>query len=148
MNIPAGTWRGTVQTWFEPEAEAIVSDIYATTANVLDGKSVRLDYQSQVNEYRSHGMILIGKDVATLRPCLTMIDTFHTGGNVMNFAAGETDDTFFGAYAAGEEMWRWRIVVQPGEELRILHFNIHPSGQEDRAIEVTLRREAATPAAT
>ncbi|HYC93207.1 MAG TPA: DUF1579 family protein [Thermoanaerobaculia bacterium] len=139
MDIPAGQWRGTVSTWFEPEGEPIVSDMTATTEAVLEGKSVRLDYQSQVNQHRSNGMMIFGKDIATLRPCLTWIDTFHTGGNVSNLAAGE-DGAFLGAYAAGEEMWRWRITVQAGEELRIAHVNIHPSGQEDRAIEVILRR--------
>ena len=57
----------------------------------------------------------------------------------MNFAAGD-DGVYVGAYAAGEEMWRWRIVVHAGEELRFEHVNIWPSGREDRAIEVILQR--------
>lgn len=139
MDIQAGQWRGTARTWLDPEGEPIVSDFAATVAPVLDGKSVRIDYQSKIDEKRADGVILIGKDVATLRPCLTMVDTFHTGGHVMNFAAGD-DGAFLGAYAAGEEMWRWRITVHTGEELRFEHVNIHPSGQEDRAIEIILRR--------
>lgn len=139
MDIQAGQWRGTAQTWFDPEGEPIVSDFTATVFQLLGGQSVRIEYQSKLGEKRADGMMIIGQDVATLRPCLTMIDTFHTGGNVMNFAAGD-DGAFLGAYAAGEEMWRWRIVIHTGEELRIEQVNIHPSGQEDRAIDITLQR--------
>ena len=139
MDIQAGQWRGTASTWLDPDGDPIVSDFTATVAPILDGKSVRIDYQSKVQEKRADGVIIIGQDVATLRPCLTMIDTFHTGGNVMNFAAGD-DGAFLGAYAAGEEMWRWRITIHTGDQLRIEQVNIHPSGQEDRAIDITLQR--------
>ena len=140
IDIPAGRWRGTVRTWFDADGEPIVSDIDATSSHVLDGKTVRLEYHAHVGEHRSNGLMIFGKDIATLKPCLTWIDTLHTGGDVMQFAAGE-GDVLLGSYAAGEEMWRWRIVVHPGEELRIHHFNLWPSGQEDRAIEVSLRAE-------
>jgi len=139
MDIPAGEWRGTVSTWFEPGAEAIVGEITATTSRLLDGPTTRIGYKSFVNEHRSDGVMLFGKDIATLLPCLAWVDTFHTGSNMMLFAAGP-DGALVGSYAAGEEMWRWRIVIQAGDELRIEHFNITPAGEEARAIEVILRQ--------
>lgn len=141
MEIPSGEWRGTVRTWFEPGADAIVGDITATTSALLDGPTTRIGYKSHVNEHRSDGVMLLGKDIATNQPCLTWVDTFHTGSNVMLFAAGP-DGSLHGSYAAGDEVWRWRIVIQAGDELRIEHFNITPAGEEARAIEVVLRRKA------
>jgi hypothetical protein len=94
--------------------------------------------------------MVMGIDMATNRPCLTWIDTFHTGSNVGVFAADDRDledgVSLGGAYAAGDEVWRWRIVVHasPGQ-LRIEHFNISPAGTEDRAIEVILAETADDP---
>ena len=139
LDIPSGSWRGTVDTWLEPSAPAIRGEITATTSRVLDGKSVQIDYRSDVGENRSDGLMILGRDIETNRLALTWIDTFHTGSNVMNFAAGENGD-LRGAYAAGDEVWRWRIAIVAGEELRIAHFNITPAGEEARAIETILRR--------
>jgi hypothetical protein len=139
MDIPAGHWRGTVDTWLDPSAPPANNPIAATTAHLVDGKTVQVEYRSHVGEHRSDGIMILGIDIATNRPCLTWIDTFHTGANVMLFAAGENGD-FHGAYAAGAEIWRWRVVVRAAaDELHFAHFNISPDGQEDRAIEVTLR---------
>jgi hypothetical protein len=115
------------------------SEIDATTARVLDGKTVQIDYRSHVGEHRSDGRMILGNDIATNRLCLTWVDTFHTGSNVMNFAADESG-ALHGAYAGGDEVWRWRIVIHVGDELRIEHVNITPAGEEARAIEVILRQ--------
>ena len=138
LDIAAGQWRGTVDTWLEPGAPAIRGEMTATTSHVLDGKSVQIDYRSSVGDNRSDGLMILGKDIATNRLSLTWIDTFHTGANVMNFAADEHGD-LRGAWAAGEELWRWRITIRTGDELRIEHFIITPAGEEARAIEVILR---------
>ena len=140
--IPAGQWHGTVKTWLDPDAEPATNPMDATTSAVLDGKSVRIDYRSHVGESRSDGLMILGEDMATGRPSLTWIDTFHTGGNVGNFGADESG-ALRGSYAAGEEMWRWRIAMQhSGDELRIQHWNISPAGEEFRAIEAALTRGA------
>ena len=136
--IPAGEWRGTVRVWFDPDSEVIVSDITATTSPVLGGKSLRMDYQSKVNDSRSDGLMILGTDMSTNKPCLTWIDTFHTGGNVGLFAA-QDDGSLLGSYAAGEEVWGWRIRIHEGDELRIEHFNVMPSGEEYLGVEVILR---------
>jgi Protein of unknown function (DUF1579) len=136
--IPIGNWHGTVRTWFEPDSEVIVSDITATTSPVLGGKSVRVDYNSSVQNNRSDGLMIFGTDIHTNKPCLTWIDTFHTGGNVMTFAADD-DGSLLGSYAAGDVVWRWRVRFHEGDEWRIEHFNIPADDPEYRAIEVTLR---------
>ncbi|HEX6096554.1 MAG TPA: DUF1579 family protein [Thermoanaerobaculia bacterium] len=138
LDIAAGHWRGTVKTWLDPNAEPASNDMTATTSAVLGGKSVQIDYRSHVGESRSDGLMILGKDIRTGRLSLTWIDTFHTGSNVMNFAADESG-VLRGEYAAGDEMWRWRLVIHAtAGELRIQHFNISPAGEEDRAIEAVL----------
>ena len=136
--IPARQWRGTVRVWFEPTSDVIESEITATTSYVFDGAPLRIDYQSNVNESRADGIMILGTDMATNKPCLIWIDTFHTGGNVGLFAAA-SDGSLLGSYAAGDEVWRWRIRVHEGDELRLEHFNIMPSEEEYRAVEVILR---------
>lgn len=138
IEIQPGRWSGTVDTWLDPSAAPTRSEITATTSRVLDGKCTQIDYRSHVGDNRSDGLMILGKDIETNRLSLTWIDTFHTGSNVMSFAADESG-SLHGAYAAGSEVWRWRIVVQSGEELRIQHFNITPAGEEAPAIEVILR---------
>ena len=137
--IPAGHWRGSVDTWLDPSAPPASNHIAATTAQVLDGRTVQIEYRSHVGENRSDGVMFVGTDIATNRPCLTWIDTFHTGANVMFFAADDKG-AFHGSYAAGDQIWRWRVVMKVSpEELRIEHTNIEPSGEESRAILVVLR---------
>ncbi|MGZ5433541.1 MAG: DUF1579 family protein [Thermoanaerobaculia bacterium] len=138
MEIQAGQWSGTVDTWLDPSAAPMNGEITATTSRVLDGKCVQIDYRSRVGENRSDGLMILGTDIETGRLSLTWIDTFHTGSNVMNFAADESG-SLHGAYAAGEEVWRWRIAIHADDELRIEHFNIAPAGEEERAIAVILR---------
>ena len=141
--IRDGEWQGTVRTWFTPDSDVIVSNITARTSRVLGGASVRMDYQSKVNDDRADGLMILGTDMSTNQPCLAWVDTFHTGGNVGLFA-GQDDGSLLGSYAAGDEVWRWRIRFFDGDEPRIEHFNITPAGEEVRAIEVILRATPAT----
>ena len=139
MDIPAGHWRGTVDTWLDPSAPPTNNAITATTTNVLDGKSVQIEYRSHVGEHRSDGVMIVGTDIATNRRCVVWIDTFHTGANVMLFAADESG-AFRGTYAAGDQVWGWRLTLHASaDELRLEHVNISPDGEEMQAIEAVLR---------
>lgn len=141
-----GQWRGTVRTWFDPEAEAIENEISGTFRRALGNGALLHEYRSQVGDRRADGVALIGIDIATNRHCVSWVDTFHTGSNVMLFAAEdraiEDGVSLHGAYAAGDETWRWRIVIRVAgaDEARIEHFNITPDGEEGRAIEIVYRR--------
>ncbi|HVG24513.1 MAG TPA: DUF1579 family protein [Thermoanaerobaculia bacterium] len=146
IEIPIGEWRGTARTWLEPGAAPAVNDFAATTTRVLEGKTTLIGYRSHVKEHRSDGMMIVGTDIGTKRLSLTWVDTFHTGGNVMPFGADEAG-VLRGSFAAGEELWHWRIAITVSEdELRFDHTMIEPSGEETPAIEVILRRESATAA--
>lgn len=125
----------------------MTNDFVATFREVFEGGAVLQEYQSAVGDTRADGMALIGQDLGTNQPCLSWVDTFHTGSNVMLFAAeacnGRDGVCLVGSYAAESETWRWRIVFTVGaDELRIEHFNITPAGDEAPAVRVTCRRES------
>src|SRR5687767_12241878 len=106
-----GEWRGTVRTWVDPARPPVSNDISGTFRLLLASKTVIHEYTSRVGDARSDGMMLLGRDIETTRPSLAWVDTFHTGGDMMHLAAdpASTDDrlVFAGAWAAGEETWRW-----------------------------------------
>ena len=134
-----GSWKGTVRTWLDPEGEPSSNEFEGTFRRVFDGASILGEYRSSVGEHTSNGTMLIGKDIATGRSSMMWVDTFHTGGNAMTF--DHDGSAFRGSYAAGDQTWRWRIVLDATQgELAIDHFNISPDGQEDRAVEVRCRR--------
>jgi hypothetical protein len=141
-----GRWRGTVQTWLDPAAPPLVNEAEGTFRRLLDGGSVVYEYTSRVGEHRADGMAILGIDIATMRPCMTWVDTFHTGANVMQFAAEDRELanglSFGGAYAAGDQTWRWRvsIVVVSANEIRVDHINITPDGEEAPAIRIDYQR--------
>ena len=140
-----GRWTGAVQTWLDPEAPPTVNEMTGELTRALDGKSVLHNYQSKVGDKRADGLMILGEDIATNRGCCVWIDTFHTGSNVMLFAAeSQAADrvSLTGSYAAGEETWGWRLVVQVigADELRFEHTNIGPDGTEWPAIRVDYKR--------
>ena len=143
--IPTGNWSGTCDVWLDPPNPPVRADITATTSQVLDGKTTQLDYRSTVNGKRADGTMLLGIDIANNQRCVTWIDTFHTGGNVMLFAT-DADGSLLGSWDAGGQVWRWRVRFDEGDELRIRHFIITPAGEESPAIEVILTK--ASPAAS
>lgn len=144
-----GRWRGTVRTWFDPGGEAIENEISGTFHRAFDAGALLHDYRSRVGDRAADGLAVIGIDIATNRPCMSWVDTFHTGSNVMLFAADDRavadGVSLHGSYAAGDETWRWRIVIRVAgpDEVRIDHFNITPDGEEGRAIEIVYRRQLA-----
>lgn len=147
LSALVGRWRGTVRTWLDPAAPPVVNDITGAFRNALDGATLLHEYQSHVGDKRADGLMVIGWDIATNESAMLWIDTFHTGSNVMMFAP-ETKSAgspvrLIGAYAAGDETWRWRVTftVVSSDECRIEHVNISPAGGEDAAIEMTMRRE-------
>ena len=139
-----GTWQGTVRTWLDPNGDPLVNDISGIIRAAPGNASVIHDYTSAVGENISNGSMIIGRDIATNRDALTWVDSFHTGGGLMQFASA--DGSFHGSYAAGTEMWRWRITFAlSGDELRIDHVNVTPDSKEARAIEVRYQRRATLP---
>lgn len=148
VNRLIGRWSGTVRTWLDPAAAPVENEIGGTFRRAFDTGALVHEYQSHVGEHRSDGMALIGTDIATNRHCVSWVDTFHTGSNVMLFAADdrtvENGVSLHGSYAAGDQAWGWRIEIRVAgaDEVRIDHFNIEPGGEEARAIEIVYRRVA------
>ena len=144
-----GRWRGTVSTWFRPEAAPLTCEISGSFNRLLDGNSVLYEYTSKVGEHRSDGIAMIGKDLSDGIIRMTWVDTFHTSSDMMVLTQDGDELSFIGSYTPGEETWGWRVVFGPvrNDELLIEHFNILPGGQEARAVEIKYQREDSTPGA-
>ena len=144
MDAFLGSWRGTVRTWMGEDP--VVSEMSGTFRRLFDKGTVVHEYRSNVGDHRSDGMTVLGIDIATNRGCITWVDTFHTGSNVLVGAADdrqiEGGTSYRASYAAGDQMWGWRIVFRTigPDEMVMEHFNISPDGTEERAIEVQYRR--------
>ncbi len=84
-----GTWAGTATTWFEPGAEPLVEKIRGRITVLKDSNTLTHVYRTRVQGKAAHGTALIGTDNASLRPCLVMVDSFHTTGDLMMFQADD-----------------------------------------------------------
>lgn len=121
----------TVETWLDADGDPVVNEMSGSVRPLFDGATRIYEYTSRVGEHRSDGFMIAGTDIRTNAPSLTWVDTFHTGGNVMNFAGD--GDSLRGSYAAGDQVWSWRVrFTDEGIE----HFNIMPDGTEMKAIRV------------
>jgi hypothetical protein len=146
-----GTWEGPVLTWFEPGTAPEESVWRARGDSLLGGRFVRLDYQgSQAMGAPHAGVLTFGYERSEKQYNAHWIDSFHTGTAMMlsvgelegDLTTGDGEINLRGTYAAGAERWGWRTTLrQPSEqELLIVMYNVPPAGQEDRAVEVRLRR--------
>ena len=139
LKASAGAWRGT-STLQDPHAGlAEESPSAATVTPEPDG--VRIDYTWSYQGKPQQGSILFGLDGAAVTARWT--DTWHTGGQPMDFAGPKPEGpavTARGTYPAppGPD-WGWRIDVTPGgESLRLVMHNVWPEeqgGQEELAVE-------------
>ena len=146
-----GRWTGTAKTWFEPGTPVVTAPIDGVIKPLLKAQSVGHTYQTRANGQAIHGLAIIGKDLASSRVCVSWVDTFHTGADVMLFHRDEVElkggFSVSGRYsvALGEPSWGWRTTYQlKGEAtLHIVHYNITPDGYESRAIEIAYKRAGA-----
>ncbi len=145
MTIPQGIWSGTIRNVFEPGADEIISAMSAETPPAVAGRAFdELSYTWIFGDKPQTGKMMIGTDLMK-RAALVWTDSFHTGGALGVFE-GQDDGSYLGSYAAGDQVWQWRIRVQEGDELRIEHYNIMPGEEEYLAVEFNLRPASATPA--
>lgn len=140
-----GKWNGTVSTWTQPQLPAMTGEISGVFSKVLDGRSVLYEYNSNLDDHRSDGMAVIGKDITDGRLRMAWVDTFHTSSDLMILEEKDSKPgelLLGGSYGAGPETWGWRMVFRPlgDDELFIGHFNVTPDGQQHRAVEIKLQR--------
>jgi len=144
-----GKWRGTAKTWFEPGKLADESPIEGEIKLSIGGHFAIHEYHGQVGENTMHGMETIAHNVDLTELQLAWVNSFHTHGQILLFQ-GEVPQScnpfaVSGSYRMSPDMepWGWRIEydLKSPDELVISHFNIMPSGNEGKAIEIVYQRE-------
>jgi hypothetical protein len=142
LHAMRGKWRGTTTTWFDPLKTPEESPTDARVELLLGGRFVRLTYASSVMGTKHAGEMTFAH--ADDHFHIAWLDSFHTSNAItpLDGARGKNDISCLGSYAAGTETWGWRIAAAVNDkgELVVQEWNISPSGQEDRAIEMRLTR--------
>ncbi len=142
----AGQWSGQTLTWLEPEGVPIKSSTQGSIQILLDGRFAIYIYQSSLDGEPLHGMFTLGYNTNLDRYEASWIDSYHNN-TAMMFCTGDAQEKGFwvrGTYPDpdGGPDWGWRteVVLQDDDHLTITAFNIHPEGQEARAVETLLAR--------
>jgi hypothetical protein len=140
-----GAWHGNNRLHDPHTGSPEDSQEVASLVSVLGGLFLRFDYHWSYQGKAQEGSILIGCERETARVSAYWIDTWHMGEKVMTLT-GPNDQGeqlgLRGSYTAppGPD-WGWRIEFIPSgpEALQLRMRNITPEGEEQPAVEMTLR---------
>lgn len=144
-----GQWSGTTFTWLDPSGEPQTSELDAEGELLLGGRFLQIRYAGRLGEKDHAGLFLVGFHLQDERVEASWVDSFHTGTQNMPCVGPAPDGgplRFMGTYPAGEgePRWGWRtaLMIDPEGVLILDAENVHPDGQEDRAMAWRLRRVA------
>ena len=140
-----GEWSGVSRTFFEPGVLGDESAIQAHITPMFDGRFVNIVYESSMQGSSLQGSMIIGLYLLDNSWQMAWVDTFHMGTGIMHAKGANEGNEFnvLGQYSSGgenPEFWGWRTIIKKAaDQLIISAFNISPQGQEDLAIEMTLK---------
>lgn len=144
----AGEWEGRARTWFDPAAPPDESPWRVSIEPLVGGAFLQQSHEGHIRGQAFTGQILYGYDSYRQKITAVWVDSFHMGDALM-LSEGEVPEApelvnVVGTYLdrGSGQTWRWRTIVRQPDlsHLHLLAFNISPDGQEDRAIDVALRR--------
>lgn len=144
-----GKWTGTSRTHMEPGTPVLSAPHNAHIFPVLKTRTIGHTYSTKVKGKAAQGSVTIGKDLATHKLTLTWVNTFHTHGDVMQFAqdANVVKKGFSvsgkWSMAPGQDLYGWRITYRLAkpDRLEIKHYFVMPDGKEQLAIDIQLAKK-------
>jgi hypothetical protein len=143
----SGSWRGLNVLIEPPENIVVESPGTAQITPILKGKFLRMDYTWDWHGSPEEGSLLLGYQEKEDLTTVHWIDTWHNGNAVLELkgaGASENEINVLGKYSSpgwGEWGWRIRLQIQTGGELKMIHYNISPEGEEFLAVETSYHRE-------
>jgi hypothetical protein len=140
-----GTWAGSNTVWMQPGTPAHEAEISLRAEPVAGGRSLRLAYESTVDEADASGELLLAHDLDAGAWRAAWTDSFHTSTMLMRFDGNAWDDgaapLLEGSWGPAEQPWGWTITFAlDGDELLVAHDIVPPGADPARAIEWRCRR--------
>lgn len=145
LSALAGHWQGMARTWFEPDVLADESPVQATLHTYLDGRFLILEELGTLIGHEMRGRMTIGYNLLRGRYEVLWLNNLHNSSAAM-YCIGQPAPGGFsviGSYAVpGNPDWGWRIelILQETGDLFITHYNITPTGQESKGVEMVYRK--------
>lgn len=139
-----GQWRGTTQTFFEPEILADESTIIGSINPILGGRFMLHEYKGNLQGKPYEGFVIYGYALTEEKFQSAWMDTFHMGTSIMFSESNNSNGGLhlIGNYSGGDESWTWRteIDMPNSNEMRITAYNISPTGVEAKATDTIYKR--------
>ena len=142
-----GDWAGSYSLWLRPGVPVQEYKIKARSAAVAQGHYFLMTYTWKNDKLRRAGVFLLGGKGTSANT--SWGDSFHMASQPLLCRGQLSKDgktlVFRGKYAmGGGPAWGWRteFTLQGKDAILMQAFNIHPSGQEMKAVEAKMRRTA------